>query len=237
MAKISQLAATTSPADTDSLPIENTSGTITTKRITISSLASTIANKVRSLLSIGSASSLKTSSKEIVGAVNEVHDAVDTYATNTERLLTDHQQQLNWCSDGIIDLQDSVNSLNTNKSEYIFITLSDSDTNYRFAAPTTEKSLALPSIVGCKVLFIKIGLMTTGETSPRAGYVEYTMEFSDYSERHEDTQGFTIYAGSSWNCFGGVNVNFSTGQIKFAFQGCTGWDPTQFLIKRVYGLK
>ena len=117
MAKISQLTATTSPADTDSLPIENTSGTITTKRITISSLASTIANKVRSLLSIGSASSLKTSSKEIVGAVNEVHDAVDTYATNTERLLTDHQQQLNWCSDGIIDLQDSVNSLNT-KTDY-----------------------------------------------------------------------------------------------------------------------
>ena len=87
------------------------------------------------------------------------------------------------------------------------------------------------------MLFIKIGLMTTGETTPQAGYVEYTLEFSDYSERHQDTQGFTIYAGPSWNCFGGVNVNFSTGQIKFAFQGCSGWDPTQFLIKRVYGLK
>lgn len=117
MAKISQLTATTSPADTDSLPIENSSGTITTKRITISSLASTIANKVRSLLSIGSASSLKTSSKEIVGAVNEVHDSIDTYATNTEAILTDHQQQLNWCSDNIIDLQDSVSSLNT-KSQW-----------------------------------------------------------------------------------------------------------------------
>ena len=115
--------------------------------------------------------------------------------------------------------------------------MTDSDINYRFAAPTTEKSLTLSNIVGCKVLFIKIGLMTTGETSPRAGYVECTLVFSDYSGRHEDTQGFTIYAGPNWNCFGGVHVNFSNGQIRFAFQGCSGWDPTQFLIKRVYGLK
>ena len=130
-----------------------------------------------------------------------------------------------------------INALNTNKLSYSFITMTDSDNNYRFAAPTTEKSLTLPSIVGCKALLIKIGRMTTGETSPRAGYVESTLVFSDFSNRHQDTQGFTIYASSSWNCFGGVKVDFSTGQIKFAFQGCTGWDPTQFLIKRVYGLK
>lgn len=109
MAKISQLTATTSPADTDSLPIENTSGTITTKRITISSLASTIANKVRSLLSIGSASSLKTSSKEIVGAVNEVHDSVNSLID----ISLDHDEALADLRDSNASLSTSVAQLNT----------------------------------------------------------------------------------------------------------------------------
>ena len=115
--------------------------------------------------------------------------------------------------------------------------MTDSDQNYRFAAPKNEKSLTLPAIIGCKMLVIKVGMTATAEQSPHLGYLEQTLVFSDYSGRHQDTQGLIIYTAPSWNCFGGINVDFSTGQIKFALESCVGWGPTDFLIKRVYGLK
>lgn len=236
MAKISQLTATTSPADTDSLPIENTSGTITTKRITISSLASTIANKVRSLLSIGSASSLKTSSKEIVGAVNEVHDGVNSLID----ISLDHDEALADLRDSNASLSTSVAQLNSKiitKLGFNFITLSDADGSYMFGTVGTEKTLTLNAIKNCVAVVVKVGMATSGEASMNAGYLETTMFFSQYSGRTQDTQGFCIYTADSWHCFGSVNVNFTTGTIRYKMNDCAGWTPTNFLIKRVVGFQ
>lgn len=128
-----------------------------------------------------------------------------------------------------------ITELNTNKLGYDFIMLADS--SYRFDAVNTQKSLTLERIKDCTIVFIKIGLVRSGEAGAGTSYTEATMTFSDYSGRRQDTQGFCIYASADWNCFGGASVNFATGEIIYQIAGCKGWEPTDFAIKRVFGLK
>lgn len=161
MAKISQLTATTSPADTDSLPIENTSGTITTKRITISSLASTIANKVRSLLSIGSASSLKTSSKEIVGAVNEVHDSVNSLID----ISLDHDEALADLRDSNASLSTSVAQLNT-KMQIEIMKADSTGGNYCYLPKKTGYALISVETAGTFFNFVVLGFNASSGDAP-----------------------------------------------------------------------
>lgn len=133
------------------------------------------------------------------------------------------------------NLQDQITQLNTNKLGYDFIMLADS--SYPFAAVNTQKSLTLERIKDCSIVFIKVGLIRSGEAGAGTSYTEATMAFSDYSERRLDSQGFCIYTSANWNCFGGVSVNFATGEIIYQIAGCEGWAPTNFTIKRVLGLK
>ena len=98
-----------------------------------------------------------------------------------------------------------------------------------------EKTLNLP-IQNYSVIFVKIGLSKNGEAATNTGYMETTLIFCDFSGRHVDTEGFCIVTSESWKCWGGISVNFVTGDIKYQMNGCVGWDPTKFTIKRVYGL-
>lgn len=107
MAKIHELSATTSPADSDSIPVDNSTAT---KRMTFGSFATWVANKVKSILSIGSASSLKTSSKEIVGAVNEVKTEVD----GLQEWSIDISEQVGDVQSSVSSLSSNVAQLNTN---------------------------------------------------------------------------------------------------------------------------
>ena len=130
-------------------------------------------------------------------------------------------------------LQDQITEQNTKKVRYSFLSFSDG--SYLFAEVGVEKTLNLP-IQNYSVIFVKIGLSKNGEAATNTGYMETTLTFCDFSGRHVDTEGFCIVTSESWKCWGGISVNFVTGDIKYQMNGCVGWDPTKFTIKRVYGL-
>lgn len=106
-----------------------------------------------------------------------------------------------------------------------------------FGAVGIEKTLALNAIKNCVAVVVKVGMATSGEAGMNSGYVETTMFFSQYSGRTQDTQGFILNTADTWKCWGSVNVNFSTGVIRFKMNSCVGWASTNFLIKRVVGFQ
>lgn len=122
---------------------------------------------------------------------------------------------------------------NTKKVEYQFVTLSD----VAYPFNNAERSSTFTQIKGFDMVFVKIGYKAPGELTAAGGYLEHTLTFSNYNDRHIDTEGFCIYTSPTWNVMGAVSVNFETGEIKYIVKSIVGWTVSDFLIKRVYGFK
>lgn len=122
---------------------------------------------------------------------------------------------------------------NTKKIRYGFLTISDG--SYLFGEVGTENTINL-SLQGYAIIFVKVGLSRNGEAGLNSAYTEATMIFPNFSSRTLDSEGFCIVTSESWKCWGGVSVNFLTGDIKYQMDGCVGWDATKFAIRKVYGL-
>lgn len=116
---------------------------------------------------------------------------------------------------------------------YSFITLSDS--SYPFSAEN-EQTLGFNAIKNCKVLFVKVGLIGSGEISLVNGYTEATVVLCNYSGRTICTEGVRIYVSPNWNFYGAVLADFNAGILKIRCKSATGWTANQFTVKRVYGL-
>lgn len=116
---------------------------------------------------------------------------------------------------------------------YSFITLSDS--SYPFSAEN-EQTLGFNAIKNCKVLFVKVGLIGSGEISLVNGYTEATVVLCNYSSRTICTEGVRIYVSPNWNFYGAVLADFNAGILKIRCKSATGWTANQFTVKRVYGL-
>lgn len=126
-----------------------------------------------------------------------------------------------------------IDDLNSNKLGFSFIVLSDS--SYPFSS--TEQTLNFAAIKNCKVLFVKVGLVTSGgEIGLSNGYTEDTVILCNYTGRSTYTEGIRIYTSPNWNFLGAITVDFTTGSLKIRCAGVIGWTAEQFTVKRVYGL-